>query len=134
MVEILKYKLEILKAVLISKNVAKSRGSISHDNDNIIQRLSKYLRFKVKKRNTRKSCVICSKLTIKTSNNVTDVVLVSLLVTLNLFNSFFWCFYCWLWAFKTFNLDTAFGGSTWIVPYFLKDVLLYLYHTHILPF
>ena len=29
-------------------------------------------------------------------NNVTVVVLVSLLLTLNILHTFFWCFYCWL--------------------------------------
>ena len=42
--------------------------------------------------NTRKRCEICSKLTIKTpehQNDVIDVVLVFLLLTLNIFRTFF---------------------------------------------
>ena len=33
-------------------------------------------------------------------NNVNDVVLLRLLLTLNIINSFFYCFYCWLWTGK----------------------------------
>ena len=43
---------------------------------------------KVNNRNTRKRCEICSKLTIKTLD-VTDVVQVFLLLTLNVFHTFF---------------------------------------------
>ena len=49
--------------------------------------------FKVK-RNTRKRCEICSKLTIKTVN----VALVSLFLTLSIHRTFFWCCYCSLWT------------------------------------
>ena len=42
--------------------------------------------FKVENRNTRTSCKICSKLP--------GVVLVSLLLTLNIFHTLFQCFYC----------------------------------------
>ena len=49
-------------------------------------------------------CVICSKLTIKTpDNNVTDVVLVTLSLTLNIFHIFFLvlpCFHYSLWTSK----------------------------------
>ena len=49
--------------------------------------------------NNRKRCEICSNLTIKThQNDVIDIVLVSLLLTLNIFHNFFYCFYCWLWG------------------------------------
>ena len=41
--------------------------------------------FNINNRNTKKRCEICSKLTIKTSNDVSDVALVSLLLTLNKF-------------------------------------------------
>ena len=47
--------------------------------------------FEVNNRNTRTRCEICSKLTITTVNGV---VLVSLLFTLNIFHTLFWCFYC----------------------------------------
>ena len=43
---------------------------------------------KFNNRNTRKRLEICSKLTIKTPEDVIDVVLVSLLLTLNLFYTF----------------------------------------------
>ena len=33
--------------------------------------------------------------------NVIDVVLVSLLLTLNKFHRFFWCFHCWIWTSKS---------------------------------
>ena len=36
----------------------------------------------------------------KINNEVTDVALVSLLITLNRFYTLFWCFYCWLWTSK----------------------------------
>ena len=45
--------------------------------------------FKLNNRNTRKRCEICSKLTIKTPDDVIDVVLVFLLLTLNIFHTFF---------------------------------------------
>ena len=48
--------------------------------------------------NTRKRCEICSKLTIKTTSK--DVVIVSLLLSWNIFHNFFYCFYCWLWTGK----------------------------------
>ena len=48
-------------------------------------------------------CEICSKLTIKS-----DIVLVSLLLTLNRFHALFWCFYCWLWTSK-FRLGNVWG-------------------------
>ena len=38
-------------------------------------------------------CEICSKLTIKTSERPPEVVVVSLLLTLNWFHSWFWCFH-----------------------------------------
>ena len=52
---------------------------------------------KVNNRNIRTRCEICSKLTIKATVNV---VLVSLLLTLNIFHTLLYCFYCWLWAVK----------------------------------
>ena len=56
-----------------------------------------------------KSAFTCSKTTMETPerlqcwqeiqhNSVIDIVLVSLLSTLNKFQTMFWCFYCWLWA------------------------------------
>ena len=56
--------------------------------------------FKVNNRNTRTMCEIGSDLTIKTPKRRHDVVLVSLLLTLNKFHTLLWCSYCWLWANK----------------------------------
>ena len=51
--------------------------------------------FKINNRKTNKRCGICSKLTIKTHQKyATDIVLVSLLLTLNVFHTFFKCFQC----------------------------------------
>ena len=36
------------------------------------------------------------KLIVKYQNNVNDVVLVSILLTLNILQALFWCFHCWL--------------------------------------
>ena len=47
--------------------------------------------YKVNNRNIRTRCEICSKLAIKR---------LSLLLTLNIFHTFFWCFFCKLWAGK----------------------------------
>ena len=48
--------------------------------------------------NNRKRCEICSSLTIKLhQNNIIYIVLVSLLLNLNIFHNFFYCFYRWLW-------------------------------------
>ena len=59
---------------------------------NILQSLclANIFLFKVNNRNTRKRCEICSKLTIKTPErrDVTGVVLVFLLLTLNIFHTF----------------------------------------------
>ena len=44
--------------------------------------------FKVKNKNTRKRCEICLKLTIKHQNDVIDVNLAFLLLTLNIFPTF----------------------------------------------
>ena len=57
---------------------------------------------KVNIRNIRKRCETCSKLIIQTQERQTmtdnDVVLVSLLLTLNMFHTCFLCFYYWLWT------------------------------------
>ena len=45
--------------------------------------------FKVNNRSARKSREICSKLTKRHEKNVIDAILVSLLLTLNLFDTFF---------------------------------------------
>ena len=44
--------------------------------------------YKVNNRNTRKRCEIRSRLTMKSQNDVIDVVLVSLLLTFNIFHFF----------------------------------------------
>ena len=48
----------------------------------------KYCKFKVNNRNTRTSCKMCSKFTIKTPERRNDVVLVSSLLTLTIFTTF----------------------------------------------
>ena len=55
----------------------------------------KYL-FEFNNSNTRKNCEIWSRLTIKTPEDIFDVVLVSLMLTLNIFSNFFYSFYYWL--------------------------------------
>ena len=45
--------------------------------------------FKVNNKNTIKRCEICSKLAIKTPGDITDIVLVFLLLTLNIFHTIF---------------------------------------------
>ena len=45
--------------------------------------------FKVNSRNIRTRCEMCSKLAIKTPEDVSDVVLVSLLLPLNIFHTLF---------------------------------------------
>ena len=53
--------------------------------------------FKINNRNTRKWYKTYSNLTIRYPNDINDVVLVSLLLTLNIFHNFFYCYYCcWL--------------------------------------
>ena len=69
-----------LQLVLIYWN--QSKAPISSDPVGI------YL-FKAKNRNTRTRCEICSKLTIKTLERRHGVVLVSLLLTLNIFHTLF---------------------------------------------
>ena len=68
--------------------------------------------FKVNDKNSRKRSEICSKLTIKTpercQNDVSGVVLIFLLLTLNMFHTSFQCFFCWLRTSKCF-LGTLLG-------------------------
>ena len=64
--------------------------------------------FKANNRNTRKSCEICSKLTIEHQNDVIDVVLVFLLLTLTIFHSFFQCFFSVV-HFEQVNIG-------WVIP------------------
>ena len=45
-----------------------------------------------------KSCEICSQSTIRYQNEVIDIIMVSLLLTLNIYHNFFYHFYCWLWT------------------------------------
>ena len=58
--------------------------------------------FKVISQDIRKWCEICSELTIKTPERCKNVVLVPLLLTLNIFHTFFKCFYWWFWTGKCF--------------------------------
>ena len=52
------------------------------------------------KETLKKQCEICLKLTIKHQNDVLDVVLVFLLLTLNIFHNFFYSFCHWFWISK----------------------------------
>ena len=56
--------------------------------------------FKVNNGNTRTICGISSKAPIKTPEWGLNTVLVSSLLTLNIFGTLFWCFHCWLWISK----------------------------------
>ena len=47
---------------------------------------------------TRTMCQICSKWKKRHQNEIYDIVLVFLLLTLNMFHLLFWCFHCWFWA------------------------------------
>ena len=62
--------------------------------------------------NIRAMCKICSKLTIKTPNDITDVVLVSLFLTLNRLHTLLWCFHCWLWTNES-RLDLGDSNGIW---------------------
>ena len=67
--------------------------------------------------NTRKRCEICLKLTIKHQK---EVVLMFLLLTLNIIQTFFSCFYCWLWTSRYVN---------WLVALLDLDSLLTKHNT-----
>ena len=54
--------------------------------------------FKVTNENTRTICEIYSELTIKTPEDVTDVVLVFLSLTLNTCHTLIWYFHCLIWT------------------------------------
>ena len=57
--------------------------------------------FKDNNENAGTICGICSKFTtIKKQYKVINFALVSLLSTLNIFGTLFWCFHCWLWTTK----------------------------------
>ena len=69
-----------------SYSLGKEPSHIQHDGEYIFRSypFGNYM-FQVTNRNTRTRCEICSKVTIKTP----DVVLVSYLLTLNIFHSLF---------------------------------------------
>ena len=77
--------------------------------------------FKINNRNTRTICEGCSNLIKKTSIDIGDVVLSSLLLTLNIFHTF-WCFYCWIWISKS--------GWDWLKK-ILTSVSWLVHHTYI---
>ena len=54
--------------------------------------------FKVSNRNTREMCEIYSKAKNRLQNNTINVVLMSSLLNVNIFQTFFACFHCWRWA------------------------------------
>ena len=57
--------------------------------ENQIQEYSRFYLFKVNIRSTKKRCKICLELTIRTPEEIIDVLLVSLLLTISIFHSFF---------------------------------------------
>ena len=67
---------------------------------------SNYLLFQSRQKH-KKECEICSELTIKTPKRRSDVVLMFLLLTLNIFHTFSQCFCCWLWT------DKCLFGKDW---------------------
>ena len=52
--------------------------------------------------------------------DVIDLVLVSLLLTLNRFETMFWCFHCWLWT--TANCKLLQTASGWISSTAIKSM------------
>ena len=80
--------------------------------------------FKVNSENTKAMYEIYLKLTIKTKNDINDVVVVFLLLTLNKFRTFLWCFHCWVWTskcwpssrqewFQRFKSSCSFRNNYW---------------------
>ena len=84
---------------------------------------------KISNRNSRKRCVICSKLaiTVRHNSDVNDVILLSLLLTFNILNTFLYYFYCWLWRFKFFTAVIFIRTSAPFNPY------LFLVSNHGVP-
>ena len=74
--------------------------------------------FKVNNRNSTKRCDICSKLTIKKPERHQLCFSWVLLLNLSKFHTFFYCFYCWLWASKCLL------GYDWLFPYPENNYLL----------
>ena len=105
----LKTKYQFTSLVIYFHNVSAS--SYSFYTKNILWRSCKvawtkwnysagiYL-FKVDNENTRTVCEIYTKLTIRLQNEVIDIVLVFLLLTLNRFHTLLWYFHYWLWPNK----------------------------------
>ena len=78
---------------------------------------SRYVLFKVNNRKARAICEICSKLTIKTLERRHWCSSGVLLLTLNRFHTFFWCFQCWTWQVNAFRDHSC-------------HKKLYIYNTH----
>ena len=83
--------------------------------------------FKVNKRNFRKRCEICLKLTIKTPErhwHDSDVFIVKFKPIWHLFS----CFNCWLWKGKCLTRATALTRSTniWVVKNDCRHICFYL--------
>ena len=74
---------------------------------------SRYLLVQNKNGNNITICEIYSESTIKTQNNINDVLMVSLLWSLNRFQRLFWCFHCWLWTSKCQLGIYLFFSITW---------------------
>ena len=63
--------------------------------------------FKVNNRNSRKTYEICSKLTIKTQQRGHWSRSGVFIVILNIIDTFFYCFHCWLWTTKFSKCSTC---------------------------
>ena len=99
LIQQLKHTLENVAKCLNTASFSKYIGHFSTSSTKRLLTTSQYM-FKVNNRNTRKRFEICSKLTIKTPEWCQWVVLVSLLLTLNIFHNLFYSFCCLLWAGK----------------------------------
>ena len=85
--------------------------------------------FKINNGNTRKRCEIRLKWTIMTPNNVNGVVLMSLLLTLNIFYTFFSVFIVYFeqvnvcWVVKNPNSHLQYPSTVWQNPSKLGDTI-----------
>ena len=83
------YKDRVYNSVLIWENTGQRKPIFLHILHSETEHTHPEIMFKVNNRNIRTRCEICSKLTIKTIKTNNGVVLVSLLLTLNIFNTLF---------------------------------------------
>ena len=98
-------QLEMLKvSISIKSNMVNSNRfwvELSNEKNKFNNNQANIYLFKFNSRNTRKSCEISSKLTIKIPEQCQCFSGV-LLMHLNLFHTFFYCFHCWPWTGKCF--------------------------------